>query len=297
LTIAPQIKENAVLFLGQILPLLYHSDQGLDTGTAALLRNGSDMTKRPQPTKAPRVATRVNSHLENKLVAYVTAASATGLALSLASASAEAKIVYTATKTSVTYGTTLDLNGDGIPDFAFDFPSGPSFHSSALVVRPLEIPNGIRCQPSAGSHGGCFNAVAGKYGMVVGPDKQFATNTFYGYGVQMADFIAYNGKTYFDGPWANVKNRYLGLKFLVGNDIHYGWARLSVGNWNNGGKVVLTGYAYETKANTKILAGHTSGPEEADADSARIDPAQPPVLLGLLARGADGLAIWRRDDD
>ena len=60
----------------------------------------------------------------------------------------------------------------------------------------------------------------------------------------------------------------------------------------------ITGYAYETEANTGIIAGQTTGASEHAAFV--LDPLEPksaPASLGMLARGADGLALWRRDDE
>jgi hypothetical protein len=86
---------------------------------------------------------------------------------------------------------------------------------------------------------------------------------------------------------------------VVDGQTHYGWARLTVPDYIHGDPVVLTGYAYETTPNKTILDGHTSGPEKADyfAPSEMLAPVSQPASLGVLARGADALAIWRRDEE
>jgi hypothetical protein len=61
--------------------------------------------------------------------------------------------------------------------------------------------------------------------------------------------------------------------------------------------VVLTGYAYETMPNHRILDGSTTGIDSSSAPTALLAPVARPASLGALARGADGLAIWRRDDE
>jgi hypothetical protein len=48
------------------------------------------------------------------------------------------------------------------------------------------------------------------------------------------------------GPWAHLKNRYLGLKFQTKGQTHFGWARLSTKIGFGGATGILTGYAYET---------------------------------------------------
>jgi hypothetical protein len=243
----------------------------------------------------PRATASLNSKLERNLIAYVTAAGTAGLALSALTPFAEAKIVYTATNTTVTDGTTIDLNGDGVPDFSFGFEGG--VHSIAMAVHGLTLGDAILCVPGTT---GCLEAAAGIYGRAVGPAKQFLSHSntaaFSGSGVIMAIAAQYGASTAFFGPWAGAKNRYLGFRFVFGSTWHYGWARLSVGNYLLGGKVVLTGYAYESKANTKILEGHETGPDRATlADS--LVPFKAPAGLGLLARGHDALAIWRREDE
>jgi hypothetical protein len=115
----------------------------------------------------------------------------------------------------------------------------------------------------------------------------------------MANAGAYS-QTWFNGPWANASNRYLGLKFVINGQTHYGWARVTVGNYlRDGSAVVITGYAYETIPNVNIIEGHTSGPEKSSSvvPADLLAPKAAPSTLGLLARGADGLALWRHEDE
>ncbi len=65
------------------------------------------------------------------------------------------------------------------------------------------------------------------------------------------------------------RNRYLGVKFLISGQTHYGWIRLTVITEPRGMSATITGYAYETIANKPIKAGQTS---EAAAESAGADP-------------------------
>jgi len=105
----------------------------------------------------------------------------------------------------------------------------------------------------------------------------------------------YFASTFYQGPWLNasgygkgVKNRYLGLKFLINGQAHYGWARLNLKLEGNAGKkitTILTGYAYETIANKAIITGKTKGP-----DAITLQPA----TLGHLAAGASGIPSTSR---
>ncbi|HEY4902192.1 MAG TPA: hypothetical protein VIH89_01845 [Candidatus Sulfotelmatobacter sp.] len=236
----------------------------------------------------PRMTARINLKLEKNLAAYIAAAGAAGVSL-LATQSAEAKVVYTAT--NVTGGNiSIDLNNDGVTDFSIVFREEAS-HSIVLVVIPDVKGNAVRPHSP-------FGAAAGFFGVPVGAGEKFVSNTApsYGPGVSMARDFGYGNYSSIRGPWVNTTNRYLGIRFLINGQTHYGWARLSV---SKDLSPVLTGYAYETIPNKTITEGHTSGPEEAGnfAPADMLTPIQQPVTLGMLARGVEGLTIWRRSDE
>ena len=82
------------------------------------------------------------------------------------------------------------------------------------------------------------------------------------------------------GKGSGVRNRYLGLKFVIHGKVHYGWARVSVTLGHRrqyeDATGTVTGYAYETIPNKPIVAGKTNG-----ADVIVFQPD----TLGTLARG------------
>jgi hypothetical protein len=91
----------------------------------------------------------------------------------------------------------------------------------------------------------------------------------------------------------DTSNRYLGLKFLIKGEVHFGWAEVSA-KCTLGTRVVgfVEGYAYETEVNKPIMAGSTGtapGAPGAGLGSAR------PATLATLALGAQGLALWRKE--
>jgi hypothetical protein len=227
-----------------------------------------------------------SAKLERNLASYVTAATAAGVGLLTAAApEAEAKIVYTPANTTVQGLTSVpvDINHDGIADFLLVQRECGS-HSVCLLAEPAAAGNAVRGQGSS--------VPAGFFGVPVGPGEKFLTGT---YNI-MALAGAYGSYSWTAGAWANVTNRYVGLKFLINGQTHYGWARLNVNIKN--GPIVLTGYAYETTPNTKIIEGHVSGPNASNlAPSDLLAPASRPASLGMLARGADCLAVWRREED
>jgi hypothetical protein len=239
------------------------------------------------PTMPPAIhsdlslsVTHLNAMLDKKLTAYVLAAGAAGVSL-LAAQPAEAEIVYTPANTAIGPRSSieLDLNHDGVNDFLLSrWLYGNGSH---LTVDQQAPANGIL------GHGAALPA-----GVRIGPKGAFV-----GY-ASMASDVTISGESFSDGPWKDARNRYLGLKFSINGEAHYGWARLTV-TAKGGISATLTGYAYETVANRPILAGQTSGSEVAVAidPQKELAPSQPCATLGMLARGADRLAIWRRDEN
>jgi hypothetical protein len=239
----------------------------------------------PHPTAiAARTTVPINSRLNQRLTAYVAAASAAGAAFAVPQA--EAKVVYTPTQTTIVGATPIDLNHDGTPDFSIGFHT----LSKALVleVGPAVKGNEILLGKNR-------EVAVGIFGQPVGPGEKFAASTGnYGWMI-MADAGSYS-VTWFFGPWANATNRYLGFKFNINGEAHYGWARLTVGDYlHSNTAIVLTGYAYETQPNTKIIDGHLSdGTADNFAPADPLAPAPQPASLGMLARGADRLAAKGR---
>jgi hypothetical protein len=230
---------------------------------------------------SPSTARPVDAKLEKRIAAYMAAAGAAGVAL-LSVQPAQAKVVYTPTFTKYqSGGIPIDLNHDGVTDFVVLYGGG--IHELLLDVAPQVTGNAVV---------GGLTANAGFFGVPVGSKREFTTiRTYYAAGIEMAKFFQYGASSSLTGPWADVTNRYLGFKFLINGETHYGWARLTTKN--NLLDIYLTGYAYETVANQTIYEGHTSGADIALNDQQRPQAAS----LGILARGADTLALWRREEE
>ncbi len=58
------------------------------------------------------------------------------------------------------------------------------------------------------------------------------------------------------GEWENKQDKYIGVKFLIGANFHYGWIKLSTGATNN--EIIVKEYAYNITPNDQILAGQTA---------------------------------------
>lgn len=235
-----------------------------------------------QPKSACRPMSHISAKLDRKLTAYVAVASAAGFGVLAASPNAQAEVVYT--PTNVTIGLVavpVDLNNDGTADFQILIRECGS-RSLCLDIDALATGNGIR---------GARSTVAAEFfGARIGPGEQFLTGSGNpSYGNLMANYNSGSA-----GPWAHTSNRYLGLRFVINGETHYGWARMSV-NFHHSA-IFLTGYAYETIANKNIAAGERTGAIASDAFAAApLLPISQEATLGMLARGADGLAGWRRE--
>ena len=168
------------------------------------------------------------------------------------------------------------MNHDGVKDF--DFVAYYEVGMSSQFAF-------LRCTPFASNRVWSRSYESAlKSGVRIGPGGPFSGH------VTMARFSTFPSA--FQGPWANggkgVKDRYLGLKFAIKGEIHYGWARLNVKVGKIGNIVnitaLLTGYAYETIPNKAIITGKTKGPDVITMQ---------PGTLGHLARGASALPAWQ----
>jgi hypothetical protein len=270
-----------------------------------------------------RKPTTLNTNLNQALISYVAAACAAGGAILAQAPPAEGEIIYTPTHTAILAGSpvSLDLNHDGVTDFVLSMfaPSNnvnaiarhPSCtictfgEHKSLKVSPEQAGNAIwgvsssvyrlnsnaqrRKQKKPNTIKEAAAPVA--WGEVVGngPERSFqsqalpmdSSNSFYyfGGGGTVNSFGAWGKGRKFTGP-------YLGFKFLIDGEVHYGWARVNVqANFLNV-TATLTGYAYESVANRPILTGFTHGSVDASSDASQ--QTQPPVAgsLGRLAAGA-----------
>jgi hypothetical protein len=228
--------------------------------------------------------------LDHRMKLYSTAAAVAGVSMLALAQPAQAKVVYTPANVNVNENApyALDVNGDGTADFTFTFFSAD--HTDLLICDLDTVGNALQSYKGERGEAGAFPV-----GAVIGPAQNFTSATTYG-GIFMAAVSQYSVSNSW-GPWINVNNRYLGMKFLIDGEVHYGWARFSIRNWDKrGGKVLLTGYAYETDVNKKITAGDEGTETKAAAETQAV-PATQSASLGMLAMGAAALPLWRRDDN
>jgi hypothetical protein len=234
--------------------------------------------------------TRSLPDLEKCLSMYALAASAAGVSMLALAQPAEGKIIYTKANKSFGPNQTLhlDLNHDGVTDF--DLKNVERTFTTGAITEVLSaLPD--HKEDAVWGHTVPFHAYASALSanVKIGPRGQFLSAK----GMMAASSVSgevridnrerRDGNYSCTGPWANVSNRFLGLKFAIKGEEHFGWARLNVSCANTTINATLTGYAYESIANRPILTGQEHGTYSA------ADAAEP--SLGRLAQGVKGQGI------
>ncbi len=255
----------------------------------------------PTPKKANRTKQRsqigLDAQLDKNLRSYETAARATsnrsltasaaiavvGFGIFAAPQETLAEVVFTPVHQSLMGPQRyfpFDLNNDGTPDvsvtvynYVVSGSGGAKFGFNALSARGLQAGNEIAAK-------GQF-AYAGRGGQRLGSSAEFSNRPIMGF-----DRFASGKPTTYSGQWTNIQSRrFLGVKFLISGEVHFGWIRFSSAHVSPAGAhAVVTGYAYETIPNKPIIAGLGSDGLPAP------DPLSAPVKgsLGHLAAGAAG---------
>jgi len=248
-----------------------------------------------------RAAQQLSESLHRRLNAYALAASAAGVGVIAMVQSASGKIIYTPAHEQIVPNNIypLDLNHDGKTDFSFH----DSFTAASIegFVGAITVIPARRANKIVGYDATSFLkwASALPAGVRIGPKGPFSS----GSKVMVSGYIDTGTTTVGQcgGPWKNARHRYLGLKFTIDGETHYGWARLNETCAKNGeNTALLTGYAYETVPNKAIITGKTHGEDDIDRGSGASltnpIPDPQPASLGALALGAPGLSIWRRKE-
>jgi hypothetical protein len=242
------------------------------------------------------------TNFNKNLLNYAAAAGAASVGMLALAQPSLAEVVYTKADIPITGNTGViqfDINNDGIPDFGISnaygtceaparlhnhtrHPEGCSFGSLRLV--PAQASNEVGVAQS------CAAELRG--GLKVGPAKNFPPGTW-----DMFWEVGNATSTHKGCPWTGNNGGYLGLKFVVDGETHFGWARVSLKDG-----ITITGYAYESTPNKSIETGATSGPDgKTDASSISNVQSNPDSVsfatLGMLARGSSSLQIWRRPED
>lgn len=259
----------------------------------------------PQPqlnsheTTQQREPARLGARLDKHLLAYAVAAGAAGVGVLALAEPAEARILATPANISITVNAGIiqfDLNRDGIPDFGlsanfYEFArTPPPLGNFSSLVRVVPARAGNEVWAVSSNRDECAAAVHA--GLPIGGDRPFKPGPL----IMLVAAGSYTRGRTSHCAWNGANPPFLGLKFLIDGQVHYGWARVIAALRN----VVLTGFAYETVPNKPIVAGATTD-EDANlpAAASALPSAYPsacPASLGILAMGSSGLVAWRRED-
>jgi hypothetical protein len=253
-------------------------------------------------SRSARKPAQLSQSINQRLSVYTLTATAAGVGLMALTQPVQAKIIYTPAHAKFTQfpPVTLDLNNDGTADFMLALggrANSAAASQYAFVYAPRSNPSN---QAIAAAKGAYEPAVALRAGSRIGPGRLFGDEDILV--EHYSTFGRNSSATDWEGQWADggkgLKNRYLGLKFTVKGQVHFGWARVTVTTSGKTFTATLTGYAYETIPNKSIIAGKTKGPDDAGAEQVgRVSTPTPQApTLALLALGSPGLSTWRRKE-
>ncbi len=214
-----------------------------------------------QPADSVRIAS--SNHLKRQIAQYSVAATVAGVSVLALTTPAIGEVVVTKKTIPIPVGSAampepvgVSLANNGVNDLLFSLTQDSMDPDRALFVAA----DGV-------ASAGTFNpyATAMMRGAKIGPGITFES------GGALVEFSATsNGYKFCRGYWnsnpaggfracGNPKNKYLGVRFLLNGQTHYGWVRLTVAtNSDRNGPpltATITGYAYETVPNTAIKAG------------------------------------------
>lgn len=201
---------------------------------------------------------QVTHTLERRLASYALAAAG----ISAMVPSAVAQVIYTPTDLKLAHGgIRIDLNNDGQDDLRLVDRQQDvyAYYGGALKVASISTsPVVASVVGYKGKFGGA--AYAAPSGFSIGPNspQQFIS-------IARSARMATGLCTYFycrvSGPFANQKDKYLGVRFTSNGQTHYGWVRMTVNaklpSFPFRPTVVakITGYAYEATPDKAIIAG------------------------------------------
>ena len=144
----------------------------------------------------------------------------------------------------------LDLNNDGTVDFTLSNIYWENYweYFAELNANPNGVNGAISVHPWA-THMQALN-----YGMEIflNPHITYGDGQSYAPISYMVSGYCFGSETGCNYDWAYTSDKYIGLRFLINGQIHYGWARLDV---FYGLEWTLKDYAYQATPNTMILAG------------------------------------------
>jgi hypothetical protein len=189
----------------------------------------------------------MKKNLQSRISKYTAVAGAV-----VSAAGAQAQVVYTDVNPDYSHDAPqnngfavyeLDLNNDQTVDFAL--VSRDTVTANSTIRLTLAAPYGA-------------NAIAGvtpsNYDYALALDINSMVDSTLNW-IAATNTMAYNvdSANPYDENWNGVTDKYLGLKFVVGANTHYGWARLD--SYAIGDSIVVKDYAFNATPNGGIMTG------------------------------------------
>ena len=224
--------------------------------------------------------------LKNKINKNLALYSAVAGAVALAADSSKAEIIYTDIDPDAVLSTSgdvfqIDFEQSGTNQFTIVLQfNEQSIHGTKhwianQVAIIADTPNASWRSDISSSPGYGSGALALNKGQFV-----YVPNAYWGrreaFTDNMAGYSTMLGNQ--NGDFINSTNKFVGAKFKISGNTHYGWINVQVNS--NATKVTITGYAYNSAPDGNIKAGILIVPE--------------PNSLFLLALGALGLSQLRK---
>ncbi len=186
----------------------------------------------------------------------------------VAGSAANAQVTYTDVNPDVVADSlnpyAIDFNGDNTPDLAFGVQhlsgsfsqQGQAFTYEGAFAYAV-LPAGLAVVNPADTTTAVLDC-----GVSVAQASPFGTSS--GAILGYAALISPINYPVAVGPWLGVADKYLGFKFTVGANTHYGWARLSVAA--NAETITIKEYAFNATPDGAINTCQTAGIENVSVE-------------------------------
>ena len=248
-----------------------------------------------------------SNHFNCQAAAYSLAAAVAGVSMLALAQPAVGEVVVTKKTIPIPLsqlgveGVGISLTNNGVDDLKLVLSSFSIFGNNGNSLKAVNAAEG---EGVVGAASAVFAARLGQ-GAKIGPSDKFLSAACGGsyFSCSKAPHLAATHTSTFgsrnvNGPWTgNPQSGYLGVRFLINGQTHYGWVRLMVDTAiPRKTKATVVAYAYETTANKPILAGATENAGSVTAELQNDVKNKSVPSLGMLARGADALPLWRREE-
>ena len=188
----------------------------------------------------------------------------------LTSSAVNSQIVYTNVDPDIIIDTAsgqynLDFNADAMIDVTLNVMNVMEFTSISTSTSAVYAGSLAVVTPGIGA--GVVSAILGSSsssyvtamnnGDLIGTAAVFGGSSMAALAIDITITSSSSSYQISNGAFLGVTDKFLGVKFLIGTNTHYGWARLDVSA--NADTIRLKDYAYNVAADSPILAGQTLG--------------------------------------